>query len=632
MNRHKQSIYRQGLRGIYANLFFTLIFAVVITFLASDNSFASDKVKSSITPAELNIKKGKDTLFNVIVEVPQNNHAYVNEGDEGYFIPVTINFSLPQEGITILPVSKPDGARDNEVKAQVLRGVGVYSYSIKWDKGDVQTIPVTVMSQMCNDESKICFPPQKEDLTLIFSEGKTQNSSLDKNNMSFGEWVTATYQENSQNIFVAFFIVLLAGLLAAATPCVYPMMPITYAILTARGNGDKREGWFHSVAYFVGIVITYFMLGFVAGMTGGMLSSIMQSASVNIFLALFFLMFALAMFDFFSFSFFDELSEKVNSASSKKSSYFGTILMGVAAGIIVSPCVGPVIFSILLQIADKIAELTNVLVASGEQITFMKKAEIALQGSIVMAGFGIGLGIPFLLIGTIGNKLPRSGMWMVYVKYALGIIILYIAYIYLYKGLGAAGIDVEVYNGGIIGGAFIIAAGYLIFKEKQNYFQNKFSLISSVVLLVVGLYAFSITMNHFSDKRKSLSTEAGSSVEEHGNLKWYRSYDNALQEAKRLNQPVFIDFFAYWCANCIAFADMSLTNKDLNKALEKTVLLKVYDTDKAFEEYKKIKSYRELNVGLPFFVVLKPDGTFFWKTTQYNAVSQMINKLEEAAK
>ncbi len=121
-------------------------------------------------------------------------------------------------------------------------------------------------------------------------------------------------------------------------------------------------------------------------------------------------------------------------------------------------------------------------------------------------------------------------------------------------------------------------------------------------------------------------------TEKDGNLIWQRSYEDALDLARKENKPVFIDFYADWCANCIAFKKLSLRNMNLNKALERVVLLKIYDTDTQFKIFKDNPLYAELKTGLPFFVILKPDGKFFWKGTQYNAVNTMIEMIENAGK
>tara|TARA_B100000315_G_scaffold163184_1_gene151672 strand:- start:144 stop:611 length:468 start_codon:yes stop_codon:yes gene_type:complete len=120
-------------------------------------------------------------------------------------------------------------------------------------------------------------------------------------------------------------------------------------------------------------------------------------------------------------------------------------------------------------------------------------------------------------------------------------------------------------------------------------------------------------------------------IEKHENLEWYRDFEWAKEVALKENQPIFIDFFAYWCANCLEFEKLSVKNEKLNKILQNAVLVKIYDTDPVFEIFKNDPAHRELKMGLPYFTILRPNGEFFWKGTQYNAVETMGKMIKAAS-
>ena len=82
----------------------------------------------------------------------------------------------------------------------------------------------------------------------------------------------------------------------------------------------------------------------------------------------------------------------------------GTFMMCLGAGLLSSSCVGPFVVSILVGLATQTENLSilTTLVAASK-----------------MLAFGLGLGIPFLLIGLFGVKLPKSGNWMKYVQWLL---------------------------------------------------------------------------------------------------------------------------------------------------------------------------------------------------------------------
>ena len=139
-----------------------------------------------------------------------------------------------------------------------------------------------------------------------------------------------------------------------------------------------------------------------------------------------------------------------------------------------------------------------------------------------------------------------------------------------------------------------------------------------------------MSVNTYLNREEAPVQQTEKATEQKGNLLWHRNLDNALANAKQSGKPVFIDFFAYWCANCVAFDKLTTSNTVLNNALQQAVLLKVYDTDPIFEEFKNNPQYRELTIGLPFFVILKPDGSFFWKTTRYDGIENFKEKIQAA--
>jgi len=69
-------------------------------------------------------------------------------------------------------------------------------------------------------------------------------------------------------MIIMFGLMFIAGLLSVATPCVYPMLPITSMFIVGRANGEANKEKQHALAYLVGMVGTYMALGLIAGMTG----------------------------------------------------------------------------------------------------------------------------------------------------------------------------------------------------------------------------------------------------------------------------------------------------------------------------------------------------------------------------
>jgi thiol:disulfide interchange protein DsbD len=83
-----------------------------------------------------------------------------------------------------------------------------------------------------------------------------------------------------------------------------------------------------------------------------------------------------------------------------------------------------------------------------------------LVAATKMLAFGVGVGLPLLLIALFGLRLPRSGRWMGYVQGALGVLILYTAFIYFDKGLAGYGVTPERIQHLFLGGLVLMLAVY----------------------------------------------------------------------------------------------------------------------------------------------------------------------------
>lgn len=643
-------------------LLFVFFPASIEAKAAEQNPFFQDdipKVQYLLTGPYLPDIEDAKGEFTIRVLVPKDHHAYLDKGDKGFFIALEFDFSgVESAGYKVSPISKPKGEHDKEFEATVLRKSGEFKFAIDRVQGLEFIIPpIKAKAQICNDITKICFLPQVDEIPFIVKTSQpssgfgiagsatsfpadipSQSSTPLSGGDGFTGKVIALYSQYSQNIALAFILILVSGLLAAGTPCVYPMIPITSAIIVARGGNDKQQGIYHSLIYFLGIICVYMLFGYVAGMTGGALNAIMQSSLINLFFALLFSFLGLAMLGFFDFTIGEDFTSRISSVIGQKGGLANTFLLGMAAGLIISPCVGPLVFTLLIQVADKIAELNTAMGVLDGEVSFMKRSIVAAKGGLMMGGFGIGIGVPFLLVGLLSNRMPKAGKWMDYIKYALGLVILYIAWTYYIKGVKTAQINDQAAYTILAGIVSIFVSIYLgLFRTEKNKIKKGiafFLLLPAVYFMVNGLsQAGIITVGKEVSQPATIETlnKDGFKIERHENLEWHRVFEEAKQVALKENKPIFIDFFAYWCANCIEFEKLSVKNRQLNQSLGKAVLLKIYDTDPIFEIFRDDPAHRELKLGLPYFAILRPNGELFWKGTQYNAVETMSAMIKAAS-
>lgn len=399
-------------------------------------------------------------------------------------------------------------------------------------------------------------------------------------------------------------LLFLGGLAASLLPCVYPLYPITASIIQARGG----RRWEHPLLYYLGMVATYAAFGAIAAITGGLLNEIMRYALTNLVIGALFVVLALAVLDLWHIPLFQsrDLAERKGR--------FGTVMLGMSAGLLSSACVGPIVVGILLGVVASTAavDATTVLLATGQMIAF-----------------GMGLGIPFLAIGLFGLSLPKAGRWMKWVQWALAALILYFAWSYLEKGLLIAGLSEAEVSQTLIAAAILLVSLYAWQGDERpasSRIQKAFAgvtVAAAVVLLLRVAVPVGVPISS-----GSAAAVAGPMVEVKNDLSWHLDEQAAYSEAAARGSNVFIDFYAHWCANCKAFEELTGADPLLNAALKQAVLLKIYDTSPTFETYAADPRFSELKVGLPFFVITDPGGHLLYKTTDYLKTEEMALFLE----
>jgi len=199
------------------------------------------------------------------------------------------------------------------------------------------------------------------------------------------------------------------GLLASLTPCVYPMIPITMAIIgatsrTGPGQAEgagKGRGFALSLTLVLGMAVTYTSLGVAAARTGAAFGAFAQAPGFLIPVSLLFGLFALSLLGAFELNLPQGLQARLQGGPRK--GFAGAFLMGLVLGPLSAPCVGPFIGTVLVAIAKD----GRVLLGAAELFTF-----------------ALGMGVLFMVVGTFSAALPRSGNWLIRLKQVMGLVVL----------------------------------------------------------------------------------------------------------------------------------------------------------------------------------------------------------------
>jgi thiol:disulfide interchange protein DsbD len=676
MNRWTSSARNHRLAGVLA----TGVLPAVLT-AAADPDLESDPLESAGAPNPVNVSvvaaqngaRPSGTIdLAVVLAIDPGWHVNAHEPLEDWLIPTEVVVDS-SDAFEILEIVYPKPERlkfsFSETDMAVYAGGAPIGVRVRLS-GDVKAKRVSFSGalhfQACDDQ--MCLPPAERRFSHsieVLSEGGAvamRNGDLfasipfqaagaeavadsraeapgDAGGAGLNERIVSTLERNFGNPLVAILLTLLAGLLSAATPCVYPMIPITARILMGRGGDNRALGRIHALAYFGGIILIYALLGFIAALTGGGFNELLRIPTVLLLFAILFTLLGLSMVGLFEIEIPNSIASRVDSSTSSRTGVAGTALMGVGAGLIVSPCVGPVVVFILTQIAAQIAA------ADAGTGGGLSSAGKMLYGSFLMAGYGAGLGIPFLVVGFFSARLARPGPWMTAVRVALGLVILYFAWDYFHKALDTAGAPRSASNAILTGAVLIfLAVMWGVFRTRiesgphSGWYRVRQA--GTIVMMVVGIFYLWTGLTRAGIAGGSATSTGGSSqgeprlaelaIEQTDGLAWHRDLDLAMQKARAAELPIFVDFYAHWCANCKKFSKEAAKTGPLRETLDTVVLAKVYDTDAVFETFRNDPRFPELKRGLPFFLILSSAGDPLWKGTDYRAHDTMIRELERA--
>ncbi|WP_095078238.1 protein-disulfide reductase DsbD [Pseudomonas sp. Irchel s3h17] len=393
---------------------------------------------------------------------------------------------------------------------------GILDVELPRNSADPRAFTLVVTYQGCADKG-LCYPPETERLQI---DGATAS------NEPGAAW--------SWRELALFF---LAGLSLTFTPCVLPMLPILSGVVL-RGQIGGLRGFNLSLAYVLPMAACFALLGALMGLFGAQLNlqARLQSAWVLVPFALFFAAFALAMFGMFELKLPSAISSRLDRIAGRTEggSLWGAAVLGVVSSLLVSPCVSAPLAGALLYIS-----------ASGD----------ALGGALKLFVLGLGMGAPLLLVATGGAAwLPKSGPWLVYVKNAIGVLLLGLAIGLLSRVLPG---QVTLLLIGLLTAGVGLFLGALEFVYKPP--RKRLGQLLGMFLIFYGLAcwygAFSGQTDPFNPIGQPRVINAAGSPPAPDAGQWQTistpaELDQALAEAKAANTPLLLDWYADWCISC----------------------------------------------------------------------------------
>ena len=440
---------------------------------------------------------------------------------------------------------------------------------------------VKVSWQGCADAG-LCYPPQSQTVDLggtqpAAEQGQAQDQSL-----------ASSLQQRSLGWSLLLFFGL--GLLLAFTPCSLPMLPILAGLVVGSGASPGR-GFAVAGSYVLSMALVYASLGVLAALLGANLQALLQQPWLLGSFAALFVLLALPMFGFFELQLPGALRDRLESAGRgrKGGSLIGAGVLGALSGLLVGPCMTAPLAGALLYIAQ-----------SGN----------AVQGGLVLFTLGVGIGMPLLLLVTVGSRfLPKPGAWMNLMKGLFGFLFLGTALLLVRPVL-----DESLWLA-LWGVLLLIVAGSL-WQQAQQFLRVK-ALFAPLGLLA-GLWGSLMLIGAAggsTDPWQPLQVYTAKTVAGSPSQTAHDAFitvnnpadlERELAAAKAQGQWVMLDYYADWCVSCKVMEKKVFGQPQVMQALKGVRLLRLDVTDDTVASRDLLSRYQV--PGPPTFIWIGPNG------------------------
>ena len=448
-------------------------------------------------------------------------------------------------------------------------GSGVFVQQVRLD-GPGGVIEATVEWQACDGTS--CLPPEEKTFEIQIGHAQAAVQPADA-----GELQTADTGElqpaQSGSLWGIILQAIAFGLVALVTPCVFPMVPMTVSFFL-RSSDNKRKNRLNAALYGTFIVLLYtvpiaVIIGITyitggASVTANIFNWLATHWIPNILFFLLFLVFAASFFGAFELALPARWTTKTD-AKADSGGILGTFFLALTLVLVSFSCTGPIVGTVLI-----------------------KSTQGAVWEPIVtMFAFSVAFALPFTILAFVPSllqKLPKSGGWLNSVKVVLGFIVL----AFSLKFLSTAD---QIYQWHLLNREVYLALWIVIFSLLGFYLLGKIRFKNDSPTDHVGVFRFSLAIAVFAfvvymipgmwgAPLKAISgflppigtqefvidrpapapaAEAATFGEERKysdlfslpyGLEGFFHYGQAMDYAKEVGKPVFLDFTGLGCVNC----------------------------------------------------------------------------------
>ena len=489
------------------------------------------------------------------------------------------------------------------------------------------SITLNAVYQGCSEQG-LCYPPITKTLNINLADSTVLaplpatteaappsspapvlSPPVSKDSQSEGSQIARLFKGGSFWLIISFFFG--AGLLLSLTPCVFPMIPILSGIIVGRGHKiTHMHAFILSLAYVLGMALTYAAAGVLAGFSGNLISNALQTPWVLGSFAAVFVLLSLSMFGFYELQLPSALQSKLSDTSNRLHGGHlgGVFVMGALSAIIMGPCVAAPLAGALLYISQ---------------------THDAVLGGVALFALALGMGAPLLLIGTsAGVLLPKAGAWMEAVKQFFGVMLLALA-IWIIQPLLPVSVQMLLWAALLIFSAIYLRAVDALPHNSGGWHKllkgiGLFALLLGVAYLIGALSGARDILRPLGNIGRA-ETQAPASLQ-FSRVKDIAELDQRIAQAR--GKFVMLDFYADWCISCKEMERFAFSDAEIKAKLNSVLLLQADVTANSEADQALLKRYNLFGPpGILFFDTQgKELGDF--RVTGYQDAAQFLKILQ----
>lgn len=463
---------------------------------------------------------------------------------------------------------------------------------------------VKVKYQGCADAG-LCYPPERKVFEVSgqsllprdAARGPVQNPAAGEtasdtapvqNTQSEDRSMAELLEASHFAVSLALFFI--AGVGLAFTPCVFPMVPILSSIIVGEGQSlTKGRAFTLSLAYVLGMAVTYALVGLLVGLFGAELNlqATLQSPAVLATFAVVFVLLAGAMFGFYELAMPQGVQQWVNqrSAGQNGGRHPSVFVMGSLSSLVVSPCIS--------------APLAGALI-------YLSKTGDAVLGGSALFALGLGMGVPLMIVGGSGGHwLPRAGAWMDTVKGIFGFGLLGVA-VWLLERLLPGPVALALWAALLLGAAVYLGALEFVPKAAGARFAQVIGLMMGVWGSACLLGASAGAVDPFRPLANVMGNASPGASEKE--IRWLavKTVEDVERVMTTATGPVILDLYADWCISCKVMERSVFPEPQVAEKLNQFTLLRADVTRNDDQDQALLKRYGLF--GPPSLVFFAADG------------------------